>query len=361
MNTHVPPDRPVRAGLIGFGYAGRTFHAPLLVSTPGLQLTAVSSSQTEAVLQALGPAVTVHADPLSLIAQDEVDLVVIASPNDTHHPLAMAALQAGKAVVVDKPFALDAAQAQSLVAAAEARKLLLSVFHNRRWDGDFLSVSALLRDGRLGRMAQAELHFDRFRPVVRQRWREAAGPGGGLWIDLGPHLIDQALQLFGAPDAISADIACLRPGGEADDAFSAVLRYADGLRVTLGASMLAGHAGPRFLLQGLQGSYLKNGLDTQEDALKAGLRPDPRQPQAWGQDPQHGLLQLASAANPDQLTPGQWPTQPGCYPAYYAAIRDALQGRGPNPVPPREALAVMQWLDLGRRSAALRRELRPGD
>jgi predicted dehydrogenase len=351
----------LRVGLVGFGYAGRTFHAPLLCSTPGLQLIAVSSRQPEAVHAALGTAVEVLADPLALVRHPALDLVVVASPNDTHHPLTLAALQAGKAVVVDKPFALDAAQAEALVREAEARGQLLSVFHNRRWDGDFLGVAALLQAGELGRIAHAELHFDRFRPQVRTRWREAAGPGGGLWIDLGPHLIDQALQLFGPPQAISADIATLRDGGQADDCFSARLRYASGLRVTLGASMIAAQPGPRFLLQGLHGSAIKWGLDTQEGALKAGRRPDPTQPQAWGHDPQPLQLQRArDAVAPEALSPDTRPVPHGCYGAYYAAVRDALRGQAPNPVPAREALAVMQWLDLGRRSAQERRELQAG-
>ena len=362
MTAPTPSHPPLRAGLLGFGYAGRSFHAPLLRTTPGIDLVAVASRQPEAVHAALGTAVTVHAEPAELLARDDIALVVIATPNDTHHPLALAALQAGKAVVVDKPFALDATQAAELVALAQARGQLLSVFHNRRWDGDFLTVAALLRTATLGRITHAELHFDRYRPVVRQRWREAAGPGGGLWIDLGPHLLDQALQLFGAPLAIQADIATLRDGGQADDWFHAQLRYPDGLRVTLHASMLAAQPGPRFVLHGTRGSYVKHGLDTQEDALKAGRLPDPAQPGAWGADPQAGTLHLASdLAQPETLVQSPWPTQAGDYPAYYAAVRNAVQGRGANPVPATQALVVMRWLDLGRRSAEQRRELRLHD
>jgi len=353
---------PVRAGLLGFGYAGSSFHAPLLRTTPGIDLVAVASRQPDVVHAALGKAVTVHAEPAELIARDDIALVVIATPNDTHHPLALAALQAGKAVVVDKPFALDATQAAELVALAEVRGQLLSVFHNRRWDGDFLTVAQLLRTATLGRITHAELHFDRYRPLVRQRGREAAGPGGGLWTDLGPHLLDQALQLFGTPLAIQADIATLRDGGQADDWFHAQLRYPDGLRVTLHASMLAGQPGPRFVLHGTRGSYVKHGLDTQEDALKTGQLPDPIQPGAWGADPQVGALHLATdPTQPDQTFPSTLPTLPGRYPDYYAAVRDAMQGQGANPVSAAQALTVMHWLDLGRRSATERRELHAPD
>jgi predicted dehydrogenase len=356
--TLITSQAPVRTALLGFGFAGQTFHAPLLRTTPGLQITAVASSQPAVVHAALGPDVRVQADPQAVLSRDDIDLVVIATPNATHAPLAHAALLAGKAVVVDKPFALDAEEARELVALAQTRGQLLSVFHNRRWDGDFLTVRALLAGGQLGRITHAALHFDRFRSQVRARWREAAGPGGGLAIDLLPHLLDQALQLWGAPLAINADIAAQRNGAQADDYAHATLRYADGLRVELHASALAAHAGPRFVLHGTCGGYQKWGLDTQEDNLKAGALPDPTRPGEWGADPQAGELLLpADPAHPDALHASPWPTQNGQYPAYYSAICAALRGQAPNPVPAQEALAVMQWLDLARRSAVERREL----
>lgn len=353
-----PAATPLRAGLIGFGMAGQTFHAPLLASTPGVELVAVASSDAAKVRAALGAAVQVEAEPAALIARDDIELVVIATPNDTHHPLALQALRAGKAVVVDKPFALHTAQAAELVALAEQRGLLLSVFHNRRWDGDFLTAQKLVTDGTLGRLTHAELHFDRYRPQIRQRWREAAGAGGGLWIDLAPHLIDQAVQLFGLPLAIQADIAVARDHAEADDYFHAHLRYAEGLRVTLHASALTALPGPRFTLHGTRGSYRKWGLDTQEDALKAGARPDVGKPEAWGHDPQPGRLALADHADdPHQLSTTELPTLPGNYPAYYAGLRDALRHGAASPVPAAQALQVMRLIDLGRRSAQERREL----
>ncbi len=348
---------PVRTGLIGFGYAGRTFHAPLLRTTPGLALVAVASSQAAAVQAALGPQVAVEPDAAALLRREDIELVVIATPNDSHHPLALAALRAGKAVVVDKPLALTTLQADELVREAEQQGSLLSVFHNRRWDGDFLTVRELLASGQLGRIVHAELHYDRFRAQVRERWRESTA-AGGLWIDLGPHLIDQALQLFGTPETIYADIASVRDGAVADDWFHAQLRYVDGLRVTLHASALAAHAGARFVLHGTRGGYRKWGLDCQEDRLKAGRQPDPDRLADWGADPQVGELALWRAEEPgDLLESRPLPTLNGHYPAYYSAICAALRDQAPNPVPPREALAVMQLLDLGRRSAAERREL----
>ena len=347
-------DSVLRVGLLGFGYASQTFHAPLILSTPGLQLAAVSSSDPARVRAALGDGVKAWPTADELIAQADVDLVVIPTPNDTHHPLARAALLAGRHVVVDKPLTLDAPQAQDLVALARTQQRLLSVFHNRRWDGDFMTARRLLADGTLGQVRHAAFHFDRFRPEVRDRWREADTPGGGLWMDLAPHLIDQCLQLFGWPEALQADIARLRPGARTDDFFSAQLRYADGLRVTLGASMIAAHAGARFLLQGTRGSYVKRGLDPQEDALKAGARPDAARREAWGPDAQAG--ELTTVGTGDQLTPSELPTLPGDYLAYYEQLRDAILGRAANPVMPEQALDVMTLLDLGRRSAADRRE-----
>ncbi|HEX5686272.1 MAG TPA: oxidoreductase [Ideonella sp.] len=349
---------PVRTGLIGFGYAGRTFHAPLLRTTPGLALVAVASSQTAAVQAALGLQVAIEPDAATLLRRDDIELVVIATPNDSHHPLALAALRAGKAVVVDKPFALTTDQAEELVREAEQRNLLLSVFHNRRWDGDFLTVRQLLASGQLGRIVHAELHFDRFRGQVRERWRESTAAGGGLWIDLGPHLIDQALQLFGTPETLYADIASVRDGAVADDWFHAQLRYVDGLRVTLHASALAAHTGARFVLHGTRGGYRKWGLDCQEDRLKAGEQPDPAHLADWGADPQAGELALWRAEEPgDVLESRLLPTRNGRYPDYYSGVCAALRSGAPNPVPPREALTAMRLLDLGRRSAAERREL----
>lgn len=350
-------DHSLPVGLIGFGYAGRTFHAPLLQATPGLRIVAVASRQADAVHAALGAGVAVHPDPEDLLARTDLRLVVIATPNDSHHPLAMAALRAGKAVVVDKPIALDAAQAAALVRAAEENSQLLSVFHNRRWDGDYLAVRALLDAQRLGRVTQVRMHFDRYRPIVRARWREAEDLGGGLWIDLGPHLVDQALQLFGTPVAISADIAAQRDGAAGDDWFSATLRYANGLRVTLSASTLAAQPGPRFTLQGTRGSFVRHGLDRQEDVLKTGLRPGLAGWDAAIAEPPGELVTAADPARHDELQRRDWPTPPGRYVQYYAALRDALLGRRPNPVPPAESLAVMQWLDRGRESARTRAEV----
>ncbi|MCW5662725.1 MAG: oxidoreductase [Piscinibacter sp.] len=332
----------LRVGLIGYGFAGQTFHAPLIAGVPGLVLAAVASRDA-AKVKADFPDAQVDADPYALLQRPELDLVVIASPNDSHHPLARAALAAGRHVVVDKPFTLTLAQARELEALAAQRGRLLSVFHNRRWDGDFLTLRALLAAGTLGRVVHVESRFDRYRPQVRARWRETAQPGAGLWFDLAPHLLDQALQLFGTPRAMRVDRAALRDAAQADDWFCARLRY-QRLEVTLSASTLAAAPGPRFVVHGTAGSWVKHGLDAQEDALKSGARPAWPHGPDWGRD---GGRSVVTRAVGEALVDEPLPLQPGRYGDYYAGIRDALRGTAPNPVPPDQAVAVMALLGAG--------------
>ena len=351
MNSNTP----IHVGLVGYGYAARTFHAPLIAAASGLELAAVCSRDAAKVHADL-PGLAIDATPEALFARADIELVVIPTPNDTHHPLARAALLAGKHVVVDKPFTLDVAQAEELVALARERQRVLSVFHNRRWDGDFMTLQQLLQSGELGRVVYFESHFDRFRPLVRQRWREQAGPGGGIWFDLGPHLLDQALQLFGSPDAIALDRMTQRDGALADDGCHAQLRYAlgphAGLRVVLHASALAAAPGPRFVVHGTSGSYVKHGLDPQEGALKDSLRVDPS-----ALDAETALLTLQDADNPDLLRTFVQPVLPPRYCAYYEGLRDAIRSGAENPVPAEEALQVMRLIELGSHSNAQRREL----
>jgi predicted dehydrogenase len=333
----------IRVGLIGFGYAGRTFHAPLIGATEGIALAAVASSQPEAVRAALGD-VAVVATPEALIARDDIDVIVVASPNNSHAPLAIAALEAGKHVVVEKPFALSLDEAREVVAAAERAGRLLSVFHNRRWDGDFLSVKAAIDRGDIGAVVHFESHFDRFRPAVRDRWRERDTPGGGIWYDLGPHLIDQALQLFGLPEAIEASLATLRPNGQAHDWAHAILHYPT-RRVILHASMLVAGGSARFTVHGTAGSLVKPGADQQEAQLLAGIVPGAP---GWGADADALVLHDGEGSRHVSPLPGD---QRGFYRGLVAAIR----GEGPNPVPPVEALAVMALIEAGIRSSDERR------
>jgi predicted dehydrogenase len=348
------PGKPrLKVGLIGYGYAGKTFHAPLIAAIPALELAAVASSDA-AKVHADWPGMAVLSTPAELILRDDLDLVVIATPNDTHHPLARAALLAGRHVVVDKPFTLTLEEGRELVALARRRHLVLSVFHNRRWDGDFLTLRQLVRDGTLGRVIEMTSRHDRYRPEVRVRWREGAGPGAGLWFDLGPHLLDQALQLFGPPRTITLARDLTRDGALADDWFHASLRY-DRLHVQLHAGMLVAASAPRLAVHGTLGSFVKEGLDAQEDALKAGARPTwPAQP-GWGVDPGRATLVTRGADGALHSSPLE--LQAGTHMAFFAGVAAAIRNEAPNPVPPEEALDVMALIELGVASAAQRREL----
>lgn len=339
----------IRVGLIGYGYASKTFHAPLIAGTPGMALAAVSSSDATKV-HADWPTVPVVSEPKHLFNDPNIDLIVIPTPNDTHFPLAKAALEAGKHVVVDKPFTVTLSQARELDALAKSLGRLLSVFHNRRWDSDFLTVKALLSEGTLGEITYFESHFDRFRPQVRNRWREQAGPGSGIWYDLAPHLLDQAVNLFGLPVSMTVDLAQLRPGAQTTDYFHAILSYPQ-RRIVLHGTMVAAAESARYIIHGTRGSYVKFGLDPQEDRLKNGER----LPQEdWGYDMRDGVVIKVEG---ETLVEETLLTSPGNYPAYYAAVRDALNGTGENPVPASQAIQIMELIELGIESAKHRATL----
>lgn len=337
----------LKVGLVGYGYASKTFHAPLIAGTAGVRLVAISSSNVEKVKSDWSN-IAVVSHPEDLFNDPEIDLIVIPTPNDTHYPLAQKALAAGKHVVVDKPFTITVEQAESLKQQAEQAGLLLSVFHNRRWDSGFLTIKSLIRENRLGKLRYFECHFDRYRPVVRQRWREAAGEGSGIWYDLGPHLLDQAVQLFGKPQSITADLGMIRPNAEAVDYFHVLLNYPD-IKVVLHATTLAAAESAVYTLHGMEGSYVKYGLDPQEERLKVGERP----PQAdWGYDIRDGVVTLSRE---DELVTEYIPTLPGNYSAYYAAIRDAITIGKPNPVTASEAIQIMKLIEAGTESAKQQR------
>ncbi|MFL9841479.1 oxidoreductase [Sphingomonas sp. ST-64] len=329
----------VRVGLVGFGFASRTFHAPLIGAVEGMKIVAVASSDPAKVACTL-PGVAVVASHDALIARDDLDLIVIASPNETHAPIASAALTAGKHVVIDKPFTVTLDEARGLIAQAENAGRLLSVFHNRRWDSDFLSVSRAIRDGLVGEVAQFESHFDRFRPEVRDRWRERVVPGGGIWFDLGPHLVDQALCLFGLPDWVQGDLAIQRAGGQADDWAQVVLGYG-AMRVVLHASMLVAGGSARFTVHGQRGSLIKARIDQQEAQLLAGMVPGST---GWGLD--DDALTLFDGAGEKRIA-----AERGDQRRYYAGIGDAIRGEGANPVPAIEGLAAMAVIDAAQRSS----------
>ena len=331
----------IGVALMGYGYAGRTIHGPLITACKGLALRAVYSSQPAKVC-ADYPAMTV-ASTLEAIWNDPlIQVVVIATPNETHANLASQALLAGKHVVIDKPFAVCEQEGMALIELAHAKQKLLSVFHNRRWDADFLTVRSVIASKKLGEIKYCEIHFDRYRPQVNQRWRESDAPGAGLWYDLGSHLVDQAIQLFGLPQSVFGDFAKQREGAEGVDYFHVILKYAN-KRVILHGSNLVVAESPRFILHGTQGSYIKYGLDPQEGMLLRGKGPsDPD----WGLDMNEGTLFTRIEGIVQQV---KWINRRGDYGQYYKLLHRAILGLGPIPVPAEEALQVIRVLEVALR------------
>jgi predicted dehydrogenase len=331
---------PIRVGLIGYGLAGSVFHGPLVSSTEGMVLASVVTSR-RAEVERDQPGSRVLPDVDSLWeTSGELDLVVVATPNRFHAPLGLAALEAGLPVVIDKPMAVTAEEGRRLIAAAEERRLLLTIFQNRRWDGDFLTVRRLLAEDALGAVVRFESRFERWRPSVKEgAWRELGDPqqAGGLLFDLGAHLIDQALVLFGPAREVYAEVDRRRPGAAVDDDTFVALTHEGGVRSHLWMSSVASVPGPRFRVLGLRGGYEKHGLDGQEDALKEGMRPgDP----AWGREPPE---RWGRVSNGEKVTPVE--TEPGAWPAFYQGVAEALRRGGPPPVHPADSVAVLEVIE----------------
>jgi scyllo-inositol 2-dehydrogenase (NADP+) len=324
----------IRVGIVGYGLAGSVFHAPLIRACERMDLSAVLTSREA---------------PNRVSSLDELiersDLVVVASPNTTHFPIARQALEARRHVVVDKPFAVTVADADALIELSVRQKRVLSPFHNRRWDSDYLTVRDLWP--RFGEALLFEANWDRFRPAIKPGWREVPKDGAGLFNDLGPHLIDQALQLFGRPDTVEADIVAQREGAAVDDYFDVTLQYGRA-RVRLRSSSIVAAPRPRFAIHGTGGSFVKFGLDPQEAQLKGGM--DARDP-SFGVDPQPGTLTL-----PDGSTETIAATR-GEYVAFYEAIADAILDGAPVPVTAEEAREGLTLIDLARAAAQHGRRL----
>lgn len=344
----------IGVAVIGFGLAGRVFHAPFVSAVPGLKLEAIVQRRGDEAAKAY-PKTRILRSVEEALADSAVSLIVVGTPNETHYDLAKQALLAGKHVVIDKPFAATSAQAKELMELAAARKLVLAPFHNRRWDGDFLTVQKVLKSGELGRVATFESHFDRFRPLPREAtWKEASNDANGMLFDLGPHLVDQVLALFGPPQAITASVRRDRDKTAIEDAFDITLHYPR-LLALCRATMLAAEPAPRFLIHGTQGSFRKYGLDPQEPALVGGEKVPPvGDSREWLAEPESawGTLTIApNPADPGNLNRTTVKTELGDYRGYYAGVRDAILGAAPLQVTPEDGYRVIRLLEMARESS----------
>jgi scyllo-inositol 2-dehydrogenase (NADP+) len=347
------PKYMINVGLVGFGFAGRVFHAPIISAVPGLKLRAVVQRTGDDAGRLYPSAAQVRSMD-ELLAIDEMKLVVIATPNTSHFPLAKQCLLAGRDVVIDKPFAPTYAEAAELVELAEQRGRLLTIYQNLRSNGDFRTIRQLVQSGRFGRIALYEAHFDRYRLQLRPgAWRERPEAGSGVFFDLGVHLIDQAMTLFGTPQAITADIRIERDGGQVDDSFDVMLHYAN-MRALLRASMIAIAPDLRFVVRGERGAFVKYGIDPQEEALKRGETP---RDDTWGREAREKWGVFYSPQN-EGIAAETIPTLPGDYRLFYANVRDAILGKASIDVTHRQMLDAMYALELAKESNSQQRTLK---
>lgn len=343
----------IRTAIIGYGLAGATFHAPLINSVDGMTVSGIVTSNAERQKQAS----TDFPDAKILKSADEIwtdknsfDLVVVATTNETHAPLATRAMEAGLAVVIDKPMTVSSADAEQLIDTSKRTGALLSVFQNRRWDNDFLTVQDLIRTNRLSTITRFESRYERYRAQPKPGgWREStsAEKGGGLLFDLGSHLIDQALVLFGEPTSIYAEVKTRRHGILSDDDTFLALQFASGAVAHLWVSLVSKIQGPRMRLLGLAGAYEKWGLDPQENQLKDGIRPGHSN---WGREPDENWGRL-SVESSDENFDGRLETKAGSYETYYSLMRDAIVSAAPVPVPPEDALRSLKIIERARTEA----------
>jgi scyllo-inositol 2-dehydrogenase (NADP+) len=343
-------DAMIDVGLLGFGLAGSAFHAPVIRAVPGLHLAAIVQRNGDEAAEKY-PDVRIVRSVDELLSMQEIRLVVIATPNETHYPFARRCLEAGRDVVVDKPFTTTLEEAISLVRLAKSASRLLTVYQNRRYDGDFQAIRQLVAAGTLGRIVRFETTYDRFRPHLKPgAWRETSRPGSGILFDIAPHLIDHALVLFGLPEAVSADVRAERENAVADDAFDITLHYPNGMRAVLRSSILAAAPRPRFVLLGTQGSFVKQSFDPQEMNLRRGYIPADK---PWGYEPEENWGVLTVPAG-DSFEQRRIPSATCDYRDYYSNVRDAILGRAPLAVTPEYALDVMRMLELARESSRKR-------
>lgn len=342
----------IRVGIIGYGFSAKTFHAPIIRTVDGFEITKIVSSNAGKVHQTL-PEVEVVAEVEQVFSDPAIDLVVITSPNTTHYPLTKQALLSGKHVVVEKPFVNHAEEAQELIELAAQQDKVLSVYQNRRWDNDFLTVKACVESGAMGEIYLYESHYDRYRPEVTKRWREQNIEGSGMLYDLGSHLIDQALHLFGLPTTVFGDVISQREGSVVDDYFHIVLGYGR-MRAILHSGMIVKNPGPKYQIHGGKGSFIKYGLDSQEDALKQGKGPGDAH---WGKDREEDYGELTLGVG-DLTLKNKVETKTGAYETFYQGMYEAIRDHKPAPVNAVDAMNTIKLIELAKQSSREQRVIR---
>jgi scyllo-inositol 2-dehydrogenase (NADP+) len=346
---------PIRVGVVGFGLAGKIFHTAVIEATPGLELACIVQRSGDEAAEEY-PGVKIARSVEEMLRDVSLQLIVLGTPSYSHYELAQQCLREQRNVVVDKPFTLKSEEAADLICIARERKLLLSVYQNRRWDSGFQTIRRVIDGGELGRIVSFESHFDRFRAEPRRDvWRESGGPGGGILFDLGPHVIDEALMLFGTPESIFASVRIDRENAVVDDAWDIILHFDKPRSLTafLRATLTACAPGPRCVIHGTRGSFTKWGIDPQEDQLKSGMTFDSP---GFGEEPESawGELKLCS----DGGSVRHVPTLRGDYRGYYANVRDALLGKAELAVKPEQAWRTTRLIELARESSSVGRRLK---
>ncbi|MFT6836146.1 MAG: scyllo-inositol 2-dehydrogenase (NADP+) [Francisellaceae bacterium] len=341
--------KTINTGLIGFGLAGSVFHAPIINGIPELNLMSISSSRIEQI-KSIYPDIKTCSSPEQIIFDSNIDLVVIASPTDTHYDLVKKSLIANKHVVIDKPFVIKSSEAIELTQLAHDKNKLLCVYQNRRWDNDFLTIKKLLNEDKLGGLYHFESHFDRFRPEVQmEKWREQDKKGSGLLYDLGAHLIDQAIVLFGMPNWVQADITKQRPNAVVDDYFHIIFGYGR-LRVILHSSSVVKADVPRFILHGDKGSFIKFGLDPQENALRSGKVP--KNNLEWGVEDESLSGTLTVGNSKEMMT-----SQAGQYTGFYHHVYKSIKSDESFPITHEQAIQVIQLIEISKQSSTEARRI----
>lgn len=340
----------IKTAIVGYGFSAKTFHIPFITTSDAFRFDCVSSSQKESVV-ADWPEVAHYTSADDMIMQSDADLVIITAPNEVHYSLAKLALEQNKHVLIEKPFVTRSKEGEALIALAKEKGLLLSVYQNRRYDGDFLTVKRLIDEKRLGNVRVYESHFDRFRPNVQQRWRETAKDGGGILYDLAPHLLDQALSLFGLPLSLSASCKIMRQGSTNTDYFHLTLHYSE-TEVILVANLFCSGPNLRFQVQGDEGSYVKYGLDPQEDCLRAGEMPLGNH---WGSERLPDYGKLYNADNVELI-----PTEQGCYQNFFADLAKAITSGEHDKMDAEQSLQTIKLIELALECEATGQRLKVG-